>query len=170
MDVRTIAALALFLCVSASGAIAQSADVIRKVQDELELKRLHGAWVPDLLITDDGARAYPLSGRLLVFSDGNFFGRYEGLKRNPVASGTFKIEDSFLRLTVDNRTPWDLETGGVKTKVQYAFKVDGDVMTLCYTLRDKGKAGDLTPGKGKQVVVYRRYESDGKGKLVPVKP
>ena len=54
--------------------------------------------------------------------------------------------------------------------MQYAFKVDGDVMTLCYTLRDKGKADDFTPGKGKQVVVYRRYESDGKGKLVPAKP
>ncbi len=35
-------------------------------------------------------------------------------------------------------------------------EVDGDVLTLCYSVGDKGKAGDLTLGEGRQVVVYKR--------------
>ena len=149
MKARTISAL-IMLLVSASCGTAQTADIIRKVQDELELKRLHGAWVPDLLITDDGAKAYPLTGRMLVFSEGNAFGRYEGMKN--VASGTFKIEDSFLRLTVENRTPWMLSIfwlgsrGSSRTPSALSSGGTGNASTK--RARRSGCSGPGSPGAG----------------------
>jgi hypothetical protein len=151
-----VLALALF---ASSDASAQSPEINAKVKRTLTLKRLQGVWVPDLLITKTGAEAYPLAGRTLVL-DGSAFARFEG-KRN-VASGTFKYEDGFLRLAVEDRSPWDLESGDTPAKVQYAFKVDGDLRTLCFSVGDKGKADDLSPGEGRQVVVYKRQGADAK--------
>ena len=161
------AALALLL--PTAPANAQTPEMIEKVERQLTLKRLEGVWVPDLLVTPQGAEAYPLGGRSLAFLDGNQFIRIEGRRR--VAGGTFKVEDGFLRLSVEDRTPWDLEAPGVREKVQYAFQVEGDLLTLCYTVGDKGKAGDLSPGEGRQVVVYKRQKADGPaGTLPPADP
>ncbi|AWM35881.1 hypothetical protein GobsT_63880 [Gemmata obscuriglobus] len=158
MNARSILAVLALLLLISSEANAQTAEAIEKIDRQLTLKRLEGIWVPDLLMTPQGAEAYPLAGRSLALLDGDKFIRLEG-KRN-VASGTFKVEDGFLRLTVEDRNPWDLETSDTKQKVQYAFKVEGDVLTLCYSVGDKGKAGDLSPGEGRQVVVYKR-QRDG---------
>jgi hypothetical protein len=161
---------------------AQSPEMIEKVVRELTLKRLEGAWVPDLLVTSEGAEKYPLAGRILCFGrsedvaqgDGKgkdasgSFSRFEGNRH--VDSGSFKVQDGYLRLTVKDRNPWDLEAGEAKDKLQYAYKVDDDVLTLCYTVGNKGKVDDLAPGKGKQVVIYRRRpEPDQATKPKPVK-
>lgn len=145
---------ALMALLVASDGHAQSADAVGKVEQLLTLKRLEGTWVPDVLLTPQGAESYPLSGRSLSFVDGKQFVRWEGKRK--VALGTFAIEEGFLRLTTRERNPWDLETSAPKEKVQYAFKVEGDVLTLCYTVGDKGKADDLRPGEGRQVIVYKR--------------
>jgi hypothetical protein len=155
--VPAVLAFALPLVVSAS-ATAQTPDVIAKVEKEMALKRLQGTWVPDLLITTEGAEAYPLTGRYLGFDGGQFY-RFEG--RRSVATGTFTVEDGFLRLVSTESNPWDLEGAAIRGKSQYAFRIEGDVLTLCYSVGDKGKAGDLTPGEGRQVVVYRRQRADG---------
>ena len=165
MAVRTIPAVITLLLLTTSGANAQTAEMIEKVERQQTLKRLQGVWVPDLLMTPQGAEAYPLGGRMLAFVEGDQFLRYEG-KRN-VASGTFKVEDGFLRLTVEDRNPWDLEAPDARQKVQFAFKVEGDVLTLCYSVGDKGKAGDLVPGEGRQVVVYKRQHEGGRAKAKP---
>lgn len=144
---------------AASAAAAQTPEVVSKIERELALKRLQGTWVPDLLFTAQGAAAYPHAGRALIF-DGDTFTRVEG--KRAVADGRFKVEDGFLRLAVENSAPWDLEAGDARTKLRYAFKVDGDLLTLCYTVGDKGKADDLTPGDGRQVVVYKRQRPDAK--------
>lgn len=154
MLARTILTTMALVLFTTTGANAQTAEMIEKVERELTLKRLQGVWVPDLLVTAQGAEAYPLSGRTLAFLEDNQFARFEG-KRN-VASGTFKYEDGFLRLTIEDRNPWDLEAADTKQKLQYAFRVGGDLLTLCYSVGDKGKADDLTPGEGRVVVVYKR--------------
>lgn len=154
---------ALALALAAAGpAAAQSPEVIDRVERELTVKRLQGAWVPDLLFTPEGAEPYPLAGRALYFDKDNFV-RLEGKK--VVAQGTFRAEaGGLLRLTVTAAQPWDLESGGgpAKGEQRYAFKVDGDVLTLCFVAGNKAKAGDLTPGEGRQVVVYRRPPDDKK--------
>jgi RNA polymerase sigma factor (sigma-70 family) len=132
---------------------AQSREVQQKVETNLELQRLQGVWVPQLLLTTKGAEAYPLAGRALYFH-GSEFVRIEG--RHTVASGSFRVEDGYLRLQVKDHTPWDLEAADIRESTQYAFRVEGDQLTLCYSIGNKGKAGDLTPGKGRLVVVYRR--------------
>jgi RNA polymerase sigma factor (sigma-70 family) len=132
---------------------AQTTEIQKTVQENLDLKRLQGTWTPHLLVTTEGAEDYPLAGRALYFH-GSEFVRMEG--KRTVASGTFKVEEGYLRLTVKDRTPWDLEAPEIKDKTQYAFKLEGDVLTLCYSTNNKGRAGDLTPGAGRQVVVYRR--------------
>jgi hypothetical protein len=152
----SVLALSLF---TTSAATAQAPEVIAKVERELALKRLQGVWVPDLLITPHGAEAYPLAGRALFF-DGSAFGRVEG--KRTVASGTFKVEGGFLRLAVTEKSPWDLEGADLRAKLQYAFKVDGDLLTLCYSVGDKGRSDDLSPGEGRQVVVYKRQRTDAK--------
>jgi len=48
--------------------------------------------------------------------------------------------------------------------VQCAYKIDGDVLTLSYSVGNVGKAGDLTPGENKQVVVYKRQRADANAK------
>jgi hypothetical protein len=132
---------------------AQTAEIQQKVERQLQVKKLQGAWVPYLLVTTQGAEAYPLTGRALHF-DRSEFTRIEG--KRVVVSGSFEIAEGFLRLTVKDRKPWDLEAGEAKGKTQYAFKITGDILTLCYSVGNKGKAGDLTPGTGRQVVVYKR--------------
>lgn len=138
---------------------AQSPEIASKVDRALTLKRLQGKWTPDLLVTQHGAEAYPLSGRALLF-DGARFARIEG--KRVVASGTFSIDDGFLRLAVENRSPWDLEIADNGANPRYAFKVEGDVLTLCYSINGKGGADDLTAGEGRQVVVYRRPPADAR--------
>jgi hypothetical protein len=164
-SVPTILALTFSLTI-ASTANSQTPEIIDKVERELTLKRLQGTWVPDLLVTTEGAEVYPLAGRALYLTGGEF-ARFEG-KRN-AASGTFKVEEGFLRLTVTDRTPWDLEAAASQEKAQYAFKVEGDLLTLCYSAGGKGKAGDLTPGEGRQVVVYKRLRSDDQAKPAATK-
>jgi hypothetical protein len=133
--------------------------VVDQVEQSLAKKRLQGTWVPDLLVTKQGAEAYPLSGRLLSFDESQF-ARFEG--RRCVAIGAFKIEDGFLRLEATERSPWDLEAGTPRDKTQYAFKVEGDLLTLCFSADNKGKAGDLLPGESRQVVVYKRQKPEVK--------
>jgi hypothetical protein len=151
----SILVLALF---AVGPAIAQTPEVVDKTEKLLAQKRLKGVWVPDLLMTTKGAEAYPLGGRTLSFLENDRFARFEG-KRN-VASGTYQLEDGYLRLTAEDRRPWDLESSDLKAKTQYAFKVDGDVLTLCYSVGDKGKADDLAPGDGRLVVVYKRQREE----------
>jgi hypothetical protein len=155
-SILSVLALSLF---TTSAATAQTPEIIEKVERELALQRLQGVWVPDLLITPHGAEAYPLAGRALFF-DGSAFGRVEG--KRAIASGTFKVEDGFLRLAVTDKSPWDLEGADIRAKLQYAFKVDGDLLTLCYSVGDKGKPDDLSPGEGRQVVVYKRQRTDAR--------
>jgi hypothetical protein len=132
---------------------AQTPEIQKNLENNLALKRLQGVWLPQLLLTTKGAEAYPLAGRALCFQGSEFI-RIEG--KRTVASGSFKVEDGYLRLTVKDRTPWDLEAPAIPQNTQYAFRVEGDQLTLCYSIGNKGKAGDLTPGKGRLVVVYRR--------------
>ena len=152
----------MLLLLTASGANAQTAEMIEEVKRKLTVKRLHGVWVPDLLVTAQGAEAYPLAGRRLALTEAGHFIRSEGVRT--VASGTFAVEDWFLRLTIESRTPWDLEALEARERVQYAFRVEGDLLTLCYSVGDKGKADDLTPGEGRQVVVYKRQREPGQAK------
>jgi uncharacterized protein (TIGR03067 family) len=154
-----ISAVITALVCAASVVNAQDAEVVNKIELELTLKRLQGAWVPDMLVTSNGAEKYPLSGRGLVFN-GATFARTEG--KHTVATGTFKIEGGYLRLAVDSRAPWDLESSDNRAKIQYAFKVDADLLTVCYSTDDKGKPNDLTPGAGRHVVVYKRQTTDAK--------
>jgi hypothetical protein len=121
--------------------------VIEKLDRQLTLKRLEGVWVPDLLVTTRGAEPYPFGVRSLALLDGGVFARTEG--KGAVSSGTFKVEDGFLRLSVEERALTDLEAPAPRPKLQYAFRVEGDVLTLSYSLGDGGKAGDLTPGEGR---------------------
>jgi hypothetical protein len=146
--------------------IAQTPDIQEKIAEDLAFKRLNGFWVPELLLTTEGAEAYPLKGRLLWLDRGTF-ARMEG--KRTVASGSYKVEQGYLRLTVEDRSAWDLEAGEIKDKLQYAFKIDGDLLTLCYSVGNKGKAGDLTPGEGRTVVVYKRQRADGRGQEAPAK-
>src|SRR6516162_3823054 len=140
---------------------AQTPEIQQKIDRELDLKRLQGTWVPDLLVTAEGAEPYPLAGRALLFDRSDFI-RVEG--KRAVASGSFNIEDGFLRLSIKDRKPWDLEAAIAKDKVQCAYKIDGDVLTLSYSVGNVGKAGDLTPGENKQVVVYKRQRADANAK------
>ena len=165
MRARVVPAVLALPLLAAPQAGAQTPEMIERVERQLTLKRLEGVWVPDLLVTTQGAEAYPLGGRMLGLLEGNQFVRFEG--RRNVAGGTFKVEDGFLRLTVEDRTPWDLEAPDVRPKTQYAFKVEGDVLTLCYSVGDKGKADDLSPGEGRQVVVYKRQRAGGQGTEAP---
>jgi hypothetical protein len=144
------------LCLQPGGTArvhAQTPEVQKKVEEGLELQRLQGTWAPHLLVTTQGAEDYPLAGRGLYFHGSEFI-RTEG--KRSIAAGSFKVEEGYLRLTVKDRSPWDLEAGEIKEKAQYAFKVEGDLLTLCYSTGNKGRAGDLTAGEGRQVVVYRR--------------
>ncbi len=159
MRERCLSSALMAVLLISSTVSAQTPEMIAKVDGVLTQKRLQGAWVPDLLMTTKGAEAYPLSGRALVF-DGTVFARVEG--KRTVASGSWKIEEGFLRLTVEERNRWDLEAAETPAKLQYAFKVEGDVLTLCYSAGDKGKPDDLSPGKGRQVVVYKRQKDKGK--------
>jgi hypothetical protein len=155
MRTRMLVAVVAVSLFGASGAFAQTAEVVRQIDQDLNLKRLKGTWLPELRITKSGAEQYPNANKAIVF-DGETFTRFEA--RQAVAMGKFKIEDGFLRLSVESSSPWDLEATDTRKAVQYAFKVDGDVLTLCYTVGDKGKADDLTPGEGRQVVVYKRQK------------
>ncbi len=169
-----------FILGGVSPANAQSEETIKKVERMLAIKQLKGTWIPDLLMTTKGAEKYPLAGRAIYFDvdenqrgDGKDqvsgeFARREG--NRVVASGKFKIEDGFLKLTVEDSSPWDLEAGKTSQKLQYAYRIDGDVLTLCYSPGNKGKAKDLMPGKGKQIVVYRRESPDQKQSGNPKQP
>lgn len=151
----------------ASPLVAQTADIQQKIETDLAFKRLQGIWVPDLLLTTEGAEAYPLVGRALSF-DGSTFLRREG--KRTVAIGSFKIEPGYLRLTIKERRPWDLESTPTEETMPYAFKIDGDLLTLSYSIDNKGKPGDLTPGEDKMVVVYKRQRTDSGGAKSPPKP
>jgi RNA polymerase sigma factor (sigma-70 family) len=136
--------------------LGQMPAVVDDVERELATKRLQGAWAPDLLLTARGAETYPLTGRALIFTNDRFV-RLEG--KRTVSSGTFRVQDGFLRLNVTERSPWDLEAAAARGKSQYTFKIDGDVLTLCYAVGDSAKADDLTPGEGRLVVVYKRQSA-----------
>lgn len=167
MQVRSLALVVLVLLIGSVGRLtAQTLDIQQKIETELALKRLQGIWVPDLLLTTEGAEAYPLAGRALYLDAGSF-ARIEG--KRTVATGTFTVEHGYLRLNIKDRSPWDLEAADVKDRVQYAFKVEGDLLTVCYSVDNKGKAGDLTPGVGRQVVLYKRQRTDGRVQQVPAK-
>jgi hypothetical protein len=155
MRTRTLLAALAIAVVSASAARAQTAEIVAKIDTDLNTKRLQGEWVPDLQLRAHGARAYPFTGRMLVFDNGTFT-RFEA--KQAVAMGKYKIEEGFLRLAVESSSPWDLESPEPRKNLQYAFHVEGDVLTLCYTVGDKGTANDLTPGDRKHVVVYKRQK------------
>ncbi len=140
-------------------ASAQTPEIAEKIERDLTQRRLQGAWLPDMIITTEGAQKYPIMGRSLVFN-GTTVARLEG--NHIIEAGNFKFDDGFLRLTISDRNPWDVEWNVVRDKVQYAYKVDGDLLTLCYTVGNKGKAGDLTPGDGRTVVVYKRQVAENK--------
>lgn len=143
-------ALALFVGGSVAG---QTPEVVAQVERDLAAKRLQGTWVPDVLVTAEGAEAYPLAGRSLGF-DGGRFARHEG--RRCVALGTFEIDGGVLRLTVAEARPWDPEAAPGRERAEYAFRVEGDRLTLCHATTGGVKAGDLSPGAGRLVVVYKR--------------
>jgi len=151
--------VASLIASSVPAAPAQSPEVIEKVTKALAIKQFQGYWVPELLVTKDGAEKYPLGGRALFF-DGLNFVRVEG--KRWVESGTFKVDQGILRLSVTHRSRWDLEAAEPKTdskeSIQYSFKVDDDVLTLCYSLDNKPKIGDLTPSEQRQVIVYFRKD------------
>ena len=42
--------------ITALGVNAQSADVIREVRDKLALQRMNGAWIPEIIVTTEGAK------------------------------------------------------------------------------------------------------------------
>ena len=145
-------AIVALACFGLPSGDAQDPTVIEKLGRELSRKRLQGYWVPDLIVTAEGAERYPLAGRGLFFENGDFT-KVEG--NRTVASGSFKVEDGYLRLTVKESCAWDLEAAPVRDKVQYAIRIDGDLLTLCYSVGDKGRAHDLAPGEGRMVVVYK---------------
>ncbi|VTS07508.1 hypothetical protein [Tuwongella immobilis] len=138
-----------------SWAVAQTPDVVTRVESELAQKRLQGVWIPQWLVTKPGVGAYPLSGRALIFERDTVI-RTEG--KRTVASGTFSIESGLLRLHFVDRQPWDLEHGPIRSKLNYSFKIDGDLLTLCLAADDKLKPTDCAPGEGRQVVIYQRQQ------------
>jgi hypothetical protein len=49
-----------------------------------------------------------------------------------------------------------------RVRLRYGFKVEGDLLTLCYTTADSATPNDLKPGEGRKVVVYRRQRFDSR--------
>lgn len=150
---------------------AQSPEAIEKATRELAIKQFQGYWAPELLITKEGAEKYPLGGRTLLFDGANFC-RVEG--KRWVEFGTFKIDQGILLLSVTHRNRWDIEAAGpksdLKDSIQYSFKVDDDVLTLCCSLDNKARVGDLMPSEQRQVIVYYRKESPSFGTLPKGRP
>ena len=166
MRARIVFSAMMLTLLSRSSVNAQSPAVIERVERELTLKRLQGIWIPDLLVTKEGAESYPLKGRRLYFA-GTDFARIEG--NRTIAMGSFKAEDGILQLKVSDPTPWDLEAADSKDQVTFAYRVESDLLTLCFSADGKVKAGDLTPGAGRQVVVYKRQPADEPVKRAPGK-
>jgi uncharacterized protein (TIGR03067 family) len=160
MRIRIVAAVLLLSLAGGMRAAGQPLD-LDKFERAIEHKRLQGIWLPKYLVTENGVEPYPLQGRALAFMDSNFL-RSEG--QRIVLAGTFRI-DPFKRaldLIVESRDPWDVETvaAGQKPpdKFECAYRVTGDLLTVCYDAAGKGRPGDLKTGPGRTVVVYERQK------------
>jgi len=157
----------------APAAAAQTPEITAKIEHDLEMKRLQGAWLPRYLVTDDGVEPYPVQGRALVFTDKAFL-RLEG--RKTVQAGSFKIEAGrrHLDLTVESATPWDVEGPPRAEKepgrVECVYRVVGDLLTVGTAAAGKARPDNLRAGPGRTVVVYERQKDDTGASPQPVRP
>jgi uncharacterized protein (TIGR03067 family) len=160
MRIRIAAVALLVPLASGTRAAGQPVDM-DKFERAIEHKRLQGMWLPKYLVTEDGVEPYPLQGRAMAFMASNFL-RSEG--QRIVLAGTFRVDPSkrHLDLIVESRDPWDVETvpAGQKPpdKFKCAYRVAGDLLTVCYDATGKGRPGDLKPGPGRTVVAYERQK------------
>ncbi|WP_020469566.1 hypothetical protein [Zavarzinella formosa] len=174
MRLAGISYLALLLTVSAG--MAQTPEMIARVEFDLTMKRLQGVWIPEFQITGDGLEAYPVKGRSLIVS-GTEFARLDGGKN--VQSGTIALflgDPGVMDFNITDRIDWDLERANFTPdklirKQKTMFKVDGDVLTIAYPVPGRNRPDDLRAAPNRQVVVYKRQVEkieEPKAEKVPV--
>ena len=140
---------------------AQTPAIQTKIDNQLNLKRLQGAWVPAFLITEAGLEAYPVQGRMMVIQNLDF-ARFDGQKN--VQSGTLTFypgDGASIDFNLNDRLDWDLERANftpdkLLRKQKALFKIDGDVLTVAYPVPGRHRPDDLKAGPHRQVIVYNR--------------
>ena len=167
----TGAFLGLFIA-TVSTSFAQTPGIVARVDNELSLKRLQGAWIPEFQITDAGLEAYPLKGRSLIISDLSF-ARFDGTKNVQSGSLTFYIGDgASIDFVINDRLDWDFERAThtpdkVLRKQKALFKIDGDTLTIAYPVPGRNRPDDLKAGPHRQVIVYKRLVDKVEGAKEP---
>lgn len=158
---RMTGAFLTLIITAASTGFSQTPGIVARVDNELNLKRLQGTWVPEFLITDAGLEAYPLKGRSMIIAD-LAFARFDGTKNVQSGSLTFYIGDgASIDFVINDRLDWDFERlnhtpDKVLRRQKALFKIEGDVLTIAYPVPGRNRPDDLKAASHRQVIVYKR--------------